>query len=103
MMATETKTNPFMKRTTTTTTTTKPHKVSSRWANLEITEEILETKNSFIRDDSGIFSSNNRQKNNFGPYSRNFMRFTKPRPPTPPPVFNMIEADKANEFPALGS
>ena len=98
MMATETKTNPFMKR-----TMEKTSQISSRWANLQISEELQQKKNSFIRDnESGIFSSN-RQQSNFHSHNRNFMRFTKPRTPTPPPVFNMEEAEKANEFPALGS
>ena len=101
MMATETKSNPFMKRTVT-VTETKPQ-ISSRWANLQISEEIQQKKNSFIQDDSdGIFSSNKRQSN-FNANNRNFIRFIKPKPPTPPPVFNMEEAEKANEFPALGS
>ncbi len=101
MMATETKSNPFMKRTV--TVTEKKPVISSRWANLQISEEIQQKKNSFLRDNSdSIFSSNKRQSN-FHSNNRNFMRFIKPKPPTPPPVFNMEEAEKANEFPALGS
>ena len=62
-------------------------------------------KNSFIKsnEDEGIFS-NTRNTNNSrfnGPRRGGFIRYSKPRPPTPPKAFNMEEMK--DEFPALGN
>jgi len=103
---TNTKPNPFLKKTKTdfnNSKSPKSPKMASRWANLQISEETEEKSNSFFRrqgEDDGVFSSN-RNQTDFRSHGKKFMRYTKPRPPTPPPVFDMKKAEEAEEFPAL--
>lgn len=104
MQATETRNNPFMKAVG--KQTQPSEKISSRWANLDIGEEVQEKKNSFMKrkdDDSGIFSSDKgRGSTNFNFPRKTFMKFTKPVPPPKPKEFNLTELEEAEEFPALG-
>jgi len=102
MQTTETRNNPFMKAVG--KQKQQSDKIPSRWANLDIGEEVQEKKNSFIKrkdDDSGIFSSD-KGRGNFHFPKKTFMRFTKPPPPPKPKEFNLTELEEAEEFPALG-
>ena len=86
------KNNPFLKS----TDNGEKKDTNNRWANLEITDEFPK-KNRFLSKNTYRKDQDDRW-NHRGP---TFMRWTKPKPPTPPPTFDLSNVNLDEDFPAL--
>jgi len=71
---------------------------NNRWANLEIADEST-TSNRFTTKTENSF----RRDQNDSRFERGskFLRWTKPRPPTPPPTFDLSSVNLDEAFPTL--